>query len=70
VALLVTKQNVAQKPTVLLLHELNDYVVNYIEHGVDEMQSVQKSLSCIETKALVHFSAFRATFSSNIWEQL
>jgi hypothetical protein len=39
---LVTKQNVAQKPTVVLLHELNDYVVNYIEHGANEKQTVKK----------------------------
>jgi hypothetical protein len=51
---------------VVLLHELNDYVVNYIEHGANEMLTVKKSLACIETKALLHFIVFLITFSSNI----
>jgi len=36
-AQLVTKRNVAQKDTVVLLQELNDYVVNYIENGANKI---------------------------------
>jgi len=43
-------------------------VVNYTEHDTNEMPTVKKFLSCIETKALVHFIVFLTTFSSNIWE--